>query len=61
MKLFSFKSIVFYGVLGTITAFVIAPFIRSLIDYSWQIEILITTSIILPMYAVLTKLFKKYL
>tara|TARA_B100001057_G_scaffold486988_1_gene569010 strand:- start:294 stop:479 length:186 start_codon:yes stop_codon:yes gene_type:complete len=61
MKLFSFKSIVFYGVLGTITAFVITPFIRSLIDYSWQIEILITTSIILPMYAVLTKLFKKYL
>ncbi|MAU70353.1 MAG: hypothetical protein CMD40_04390 [Gammaproteobacteria bacterium] len=61
MKLFSPKSIIFYGILGLITAFIIAPFIRSLMDFSLGIELLITTSFIIPMYAVVTKLFKKYL
>ena len=61
MKLFSIKSIIFYGILGTITAFIIAPFIRSLMDFSVTTELLITTSIIIPMYAIATRLLKKYL
>ena len=61
MKLFSTKSIIFYSILGAITSFVIAPFIRSLIDFSTGIELLITTAIIIPMYAVITRFLKKYL
>jgi len=61
MKLFSTKSIIFYSVLGAITAFVIAPFIRSFLDYSVTVELLITTAIIIPMYAVITRLARKYL
>lgn len=61
MKLLSKKSIIFYSILGAITGFVIAPFIRSLIDFSNGIELLITTAIIIPMYAVITRLLKKYL
>ena len=61
MKLFSTKSIIFYSILGAITAFVIAPFIRSLMDFSNGIELLITTAIIIPMYAVITRFLKKYL
>ena len=61
MKLFSKKSIIFYSILGAITALIIEPLIRSLIDYSVTTEILITTAIIIPMYAVITRLFKKYL
>ncbi len=61
MKLFSIKSIIFYSILGAITAFIIAPFIRSLLDFSLGIELLITTSIIIPMYAVATRILKKYL
>ena len=61
MKLFSTKSIIFYSILGAITAFFIAPFIRSLIDFSTGIELLITTAIIIPMYAVITRFLKKYL
>ena len=54
-------SIIFYSILGAITAFIIAPFIRSLIDFSTGIELLITTAIIIPMYAVVTRILKKYL
>ena len=61
MKIFSKKSIIFYSILGAITAFVIAPLIRSLIEFSTHAEILITTGIIIPMYAVITRFAKKYL
>ena len=61
MKIFSKKSIIFYSVFGAITAFTIIPFIRGLMDYSTIVEILITTAIVLPMYAVITRLFRKYL
>ena len=61
MKLFSKKSIIFYSVLGAITAFIIAPLIRSFLDYSVTVEVLITTAIIIPMYAVITRLARKYL
>ena len=61
MKIFSKKSIVFYSILGAITAFIIAPFIRSLLDLSAIQEILITTAIIIPMYVLAKKLLSKYL
>ena len=61
MKLFSKKSIIFYSVLGAITAFIIAPLIRNFLDYSVTVELLITTAIIVPMYAVITRLARKYL
>ena len=61
MKLFSKKSIIFYSVLGAITAFIIDPLIRSFLDYSVTVELLITTAIIIPMYAVITRLARKYL
>mgnify|MGYP003315019187 FL=1 len=61
MKLFSKKSIIFYSVLGAITAFIIAPLIRNFLDYSVTVELLITTAIIIPMYAVITRLARKYL
>ena len=50
MKLFSKESIIFYSILGAISGFVLAPFIRSLMDFSTLVEILITTSIIIPIY-----------
>ena len=59
MKIFSKKSIIFYSILGAITAFVIAPLIRSLIDLSTTVEILITTAIIIPMYAVITRIARR--
>ena len=61
MKLFSKKSIILYSVLGAITAFIIAPLIRSFLDYSVTVELLITTAIIIPMYAVITRIARKYL
>ena len=61
MKIFSKKSIIFYSILGAITGFIIAPLIRSLIEFSTTVEILITTGIIIPMYAVNTRFAKKYL
>ena len=50
MKLLSKESIIFYSILGAFAGFVVAPFIRSLLDFSFVIEIVITTAIILPMY-----------
>jgi hypothetical protein len=61
MKLLSKESIIFYSILGAVTAFIIAPFIRSLIDFSTPIEILITTSIIIPIYIVAKKLLIKFI
>ncbi|MBL6818411.1 MAG: hypothetical protein ISQ64_03290 [SAR86 cluster bacterium] len=61
MKLLSKESIIFYSILGAITAFILAPFIRSLIDFSTPIEILITTSIIIPIYIISKKLLLKFI
>ena len=52
MKLFSKESIIFYSILGAVTGFVIAPFIRSLMDLSTPLELIITTAVIIPMYIV---------
>ena len=61
MKLLSKESIIFYSILGLVTAFILAPFIRSLIDFSTPIEILITTSIIIPIYIIAKRLLVKFI
>ena len=61
MKLLSKESIIFYSILGAITAFILAPFIRGLIDFSTPIEILITTSIIIPIYIIAKRLLVKFI
>ena len=61
MKLFSKESIIFYSILGAISGFILAPFIRSLMDYSALIEILITTSIIIPIYIIAKRVLIKFI
>ena len=61
MKLLSKESVIFYSILGAVTAFILAPFIRSLMDFSTPIEILITTSIIIPIYIIAKKLLVKFI
>ena len=61
MKLFSKESIIFYSILGAISGFVLAPFIRSLMDYSTIVEILITTSIIIPIYIIAKRVLIKFI
>jgi len=61
MKLLSKESIIFYSILGAITAFIIAPFIRSLMDFDWKIEILVTTSIVIPIYIFAKKILLKFI
>ena len=61
MKLFSKESIIFYSILGAISGFVLAPFIRSLMDYSTLVEILITTSIIIPIYILAKRVLIKFI
>ncbi len=61
MKLLSKESIIFYSILGAVTAFILAPFIRSLIDFSTPIEVLITTSIIIPIYIIAKRLLVKFI
>jgi len=60
MKLFSKESIIFYSILGAFTGFIVAPFIRSLMDLSTPVELLITTSFIVPMYVVAKRLLLKF-
>ena len=57
MKLLSKESIIFYSILGAFAGFVVAPFIRSLLDLCFTLEIIITTAIILPMYYFAKKFF----
>ena len=61
MKLLSKESVIFYSILGAVTAFILAPFIRSLMDFSTPIEILITTSIIIPIYIIAKRLIVKFI
>ena len=61
MKLFSKESIIFYSILGAISGFVLAPFVRSLMDYSTLVEILITTSIIIPIYIIAKRVLIKFI
>lgn len=61
MKLFSKESIIFYSILGAFTGFVIAPFIRSLMDLSTPLELIITTAVIIPMYIVAKRVLVKFI
>ncbi|MAD48064.1 MAG: hypothetical protein CMQ53_01780 [Gammaproteobacteria bacterium] len=61
MKLFSKESIIFYSILGAVTGFVIAPFIRSLMDLSTPLELIITTAVIIPMYIVAKRVLVKFI
>ena len=61
MKLFSKESIIFYSILGAVTGFVIAPFIRSLMDLSTLLELIITTAVIIPMYIVAKRVLVKFI
>ena len=61
IKLLSKESIIFYSILGAISGFILAPFIRSLMDYSTLIEILITTSIIIPIYIIAKRVLIKFI
>tara|TARA_B100000902_G_C27224489_1_gene871440 strand:- start:976 stop:1176 length:201 start_codon:yes stop_codon:yes gene_type:complete len=60
MKLLSKESIIFYSILGAFAGFVVAPFIRSLIDFSFVVEIIITTAVILPLYYFAKRFFIKF-
>jgi|TARA_A100001011_G_scaffold964_1_gene1139 hypothetical protein len=61
MKLFSKESIIFYSILGAVTGFVIAPFIRSLMDLSTPLELIITTAVIIPMYIIAKRVLVKFI
>ena len=61
MKIFSKESIIFYSILGAITAFIIAPLIRSYLDYSTITELIITTAIIIPMYIIAKRLLQRFI
>ena len=61
MKLFSKESIIFYSILGAFTGFVIAPFIRSLMDLSTPLELIITTAVIIPIYIVAKRVLVKFI
>ena len=61
MKLFSKESIIFYSILGAVTGFIIAPFIRSLMDLSTPLELIITTAVIIPMYIIAKRVLVKFI
>ena len=61
MKLFSKESIILCSILGAVTGFVIAPFIRSLMDISTPLELIITTAVIIPMYIVAKRVLVKFI
>jgi hypothetical protein len=60
MKLLSKESIIFYSILGAITGFILAPFIRSLTDFSTPVEIIITSCFIIPIYIIAKKILLKF-
>ncbi len=60
MKLLSKESIIFYSILGAITGFILATFIRSLMDFSTPVEIIITSCFIIPIYIIAKKILLKF-
>ena len=59
-KFFTPRYIIFYSVLGVLSLF-IARGIRSLLEYPFVTEILISSSVIIPMYIIARKVFKNFL
>jgi len=60
MNLFSRNSIILYSLLGLISLF-LAGFIKDALEFNTWIEVIITSSIIIPIYMFARKIFSRYL
>ena len=60
MHLFSRNSIILYSLLGLVSLF-LAGFIKDALEFNTWIEVIITSSIIIPMYMLARKIFGRYL
>ncbi|KRO34387.1 MAG: hypothetical protein ABR63_07175 [SAR86 cluster bacterium BACL1 MAG-120920-bin57] len=60
MHLFSRNSIILYSLLGLVSLF-LAGFIKDVLEFNTWIEVIITSSIIIPMYMLARKIFGRYL
>lgn len=60
MNLFSRNSIILYSLLGLVSLF-LAGFIKDVLEFNTWIEVIITSSIIIPMYMLARKIFGRYL
>lgn len=60
MNLFSRNSIILYSLLGMVSLF-LAGFIKDVLEFNTWIEVIITSSIIIPMYMLARKTFGRYL
>ncbi|NBW84123.1 MAG: hypothetical protein EBR50_02145 [Proteobacteria bacterium] len=60
MNLFSRNSIILYSLLGLVSLF-LAGLIRNLLQFDTWLEVLITSSVIIPMYIFARKIFSKFL
>ncbi|MDA0880396.1 MAG: hypothetical protein O3C66_00295 [Proteobacteria bacterium] len=60
MNLLSRNSIILYSLLGLVSLF-LAGFIKEVLEFNTWIEVIITSSIIIPMYMLARKIFGRYL
>lgn len=60
MHLFSRNSIILYSLLGLVSLF-LAGFIKDVLEFNTWIEVIIASSIIIPMYMLARKIFGRYL
>ncbi len=60
MNLFNRNSIILYSLLGLVSLF-LAGIIRDFLEFDTWLELIITSSIIIPMYMFARKIFSKFL
>ncbi|MDA8958203.1 MAG: hypothetical protein P8N39_00630 [SAR86 cluster bacterium] len=60
MNLFNRNSIILYSLLGLVSLF-LAGMIRDFLEFDTWLELIITSSIIIPMYMFARKIFSKFL
>ena len=60
MNLFNRNSIILYSLLGLVSLF-LAGMIRDFLEFDTWFELIITSSIIIPMYMFARKIFSKFL
>ena len=60
MNLFNRNSIILYSLLGLVSLF-LAGMIRDFLEFDTWLELMITSSIIIPMYMFARKIFSKFL
>ncbi|MDB9813835.1 hypothetical protein OAC45_05170 [Gammaproteobacteria bacterium] len=60
MNLFNRNSIILYSLLGLVSLF-LAGMIRDFLEFDTWLELIITSSIIIPMYILARKIFSKFL